>query len=580
MQPSILSRGLPVTTTRYIGRLYDSLAARRMLKMMFCVSFSVGLLVCFPLTLPAQTKVMRITKRYLNLPVARGAKFRLFTLRTDKSITREFPVQLAEDKVDYWIYIDVGDLKGHTITLNAPAPQSALNRIYQADTIRGQSTLYKESGRPQFHFTVKRGWSNDVNGPIFYKGQYHHKGQYHLFWQAFPFGVVWDTGYMYWGHAVSKDLIHWQELPPALTLDKLGSPWSGTALIDHRNIGGWGKDALVLIYTAFDRFTKKEVQCIAYSTDDGVTFQRYGGNPVLDTNRELGTAQTRDPKVFWYAPTHHWVMVLFEKDGMSFLTSSTLKIWTRKSHVKGLFECPDFFELPIDGDAARTKWVLHGGSSTYFIGTFDGETFTPESSSLHYAEGKNVKGDDILYAAQSFAEMPDSRRVQMAWGRIEQKGMPFNQLMLFPTEFRLVTTADGLRMRATPIREIGELHQKKHTWSSVSIADANEKLQHLPAGPLQVKIQTDIGPHDAFTIRYNGNDLVTLTAHDLNGGRCSVEALIDKSVAEVFVNQGSRYIIRELSTSSLRQGLSLSVEGAAQRLDHLDVYEMKSMWRQ
>jgi sucrose-6-phosphate hydrolase SacC (GH32 family) len=114
----------------------------------------------------------------------------------------------------------------------------------------------------------------------------------------------------------------------------------------------------------------------------------------------------------------------------------------------------------------------------------------------------------------------------------------------------------------------------------VSIADANEKLQHLPAGPLQVKIQTDIGPHDAFTIRYNGNDLVTLTAHDLNGGRCSVEALIDKSVAEVFVNQGSRYIIRELSTSSLRQGLSLSVEGAAQRLDHLDVYEMKSMWRQ
>ncbi len=576
MQPSFLSRelGLPVTTTSYIGRVYDSFAARRVLRMMLCVLFSVGLLVCFPLSLPAQTKVMRITKHYLNLPVARGAKFRLFTLQTDKSVTREFPVQLAEDKVDYWIYIDVGDLKGHTIILTAPAPQPALNRIYQADTIQGQATLYKESGRPQFHFTVKRGWSNDVNGPIFYKGQYH------LFWQAFPFGVVWDTGYMYWGHAVSKDLIHWQELPPALTLDKLGSPWSGTALIDHRNIGGWGKDALVLVYTAFDRFTKKEVQCIAYSTDDGVTFQRYSGNPVLDTNRELGTTQTRDPKVFWYAPTHHWVMVLFEKDGMSFFTSSTLKTWTRKSHVKGLFECPDFFELPIDGDAARTKWVLHGGSSTYFIGTFDGEAFTPESSALHYAEGTNAKDEDILYAAQSFAEMPDRRRVQMAWGRIEQKGMPFNQLMLFPTEFRLVTTADGLCMRVTPIREIDELHRKKHTWSSLSVADANEQLRHVPPGPLQVKMQTVIGPHDVFTIRYNGNDLVTLTAQNLDNGRCSVEVLIDKSVAEIFVNQGSRYIVRELSNSSLRQGLSLSVEGAAQRLDHLDVYEMKSMWRQ
>ena len=117
----------------------------------------------------------------------------------------------------------------------------------------------------------------------------------------------------------------------------------------------------MLVYTAFDRHTKKQVQCIAYSTDNGVTFTRYAGNPILDSNREGGSNDTRDPKVFWYEPTKRWVMVLFEKDGMSFYTSKDLKAWTRKSHFKGLHECPDFFELPVDGDPRHKKWILHGG---------------------------------------------------------------------------------------------------------------------------------------------------------------------------------------------------------------------------
>jgi fructan beta-fructosidase len=182
----------------------------------------------------------------------------VFQIKIDEIERREFPVQLAEHRPDYWIFIDVSEFKGQTINLSGPSSQAALNAIYQADTIEGASTLYKEPNRPQFHFTVKRGWSNDVNGPIFYKGQFH------LFWQALPFGVTWDTGFMYWGHAVSKDLIHWQERSPALMLDHLGSPWSGSSVVDHNNDGGWGKDALVLFYTAFDRKSKKQVQCIAY----------------------------------------------------------------------------------------------------------------------------------------------------------------------------------------------------------------------------------------------------------------------------------------------------------------------------
>lgn len=244
----------------------------------------------------AQSRTFHISKHYLNIPVANSSEMHVFQIQVNGVQKREIPAQLAELSPDYWIFLDVSEFKGQTITLSGASSQTALNRIYQSDTIEGAKSLYREINRPQFHFTVKRGWSNDVNGPIFYKGQYH------LFWQAFPFGVNWDTGFMYWGHAVSKDLIHWQELAPALMLDRLGSPWSGSSLIDHKNDGGWGKDALVLFYTAFDRNTKKQVQCIAYSTDNGLTFNRYAGNPILDSNRDVGSNDTRDPKVFWYEP--------------------------------------------------------------------------------------------------------------------------------------------------------------------------------------------------------------------------------------------------------------------------------------
>jgi fructan beta-fructosidase len=533
----------------------------------------VGLYLCFAPTLFAQNRSLQITKHYLNIPIGHETRMRVFKISVDGIQKREFPAQLAEDSVDYWIFIDLSEFKGQTITLSGPATQAALNRIYQSDKINGAASLYKERNRPQFHFTVKRGWSNDVNGPIFYKGQYH------MFWQAFPFGVSWDTGFMYWGHAVSKDLIHWQELAPALLLDKLGSPWSGSSFVDRNNDGGWGKDALVLAYTAFDRVTHKQVQCIAYSTDNGVTFTRFPGNPVIDSNREVGSNDTRDPKVFWYAATRHWVMVLFEKDGMSFYTSTDLKSWTRQSHFVGLHECPDFFELPIDGDSSRRKWILHGGSSSYFIGSFDGNTFTPESPELRYAEGKNVDGNDVLYAAQSFAEMPDNRRVQIAWGRIKQKDMPFNQMMLFPTEFKLITTKDGLRLVSAPINEIGMLHGKAHVWSSLTAADASHDLQRIKPGPLHVKLELYLAKNDELTIRYQGNILATIRAAELESGQGSVELLIDNSVAETFVNGGAEYMAREIPASTSMRGLDCTMKRRTSFINHLEVYEMKSMWK-
>jgi sucrose-6-phosphate hydrolase SacC (GH32 family) len=543
--------------------------AKSLLQWMLCAGILLAGL--WNQTLAAQgqaSETLHITRKLLNVPISRGAEARIFQIARDGKVERDFPLQLADEKIDYWVSIDVSEFKGQTVTLSGPVTQAALKRIYQADEVHDAAQLYKESGRPAFHFTVMSGWNNDANGPIYYDGKYR------LFWQSFPFGTKSDAGFMEWDYAVSSDLVHWHEMPTALLPDKHGAVWSGTSLIDRENAAGFGKNALVIFYTGFDRATHKQVQCIAYSTDGGTTFQRYAGNPVLDTGAEVGSTDTRDPKVFWYEPGKHWVMVLFEKDGMSFFRSSDLKKWTRTSHVLGLFECPDLFELPVDGDSERKKWVLHGGSANYLIGSFDGEKFTPETPMLRYAEGKNQHGDDVLYAAESFANMPDGRRVQMGWGRIEEKDMPFTQMLLFPTEFRLATTSGGVRLVASPVKEITLLHGAQHQWKDVSADAANQQLAAFADKPMHVKFTVQLEEDGPLKITYGDQLLATIAAKDAQRGQAAVEILIDRGVAEVFVDGGARYILADLSANTGSHALRLS-EG---KLKQLEVFEMKSMW--
>ena len=515
---------------------------------------------------------LKITKPYLNIPVGYQARMKLVEIKVNGKMQREFPVQLAEDSINYWIYIDVTEFKGKTISLTSPASLKSLNRIYQDDRINGSDSLYRESNRPQFHFTVKRGWSNDINGPIYYSNQYH------LFWQSFPFGVSWNTGFMYWGHAVSKDLLHWKEIPPAMMLDSLGSPWSGSSVIDKNNDGGFGKDAMVLFYTAFDRVSGKQVQCIAYSTDNGTTFKRFSGNPVIDSNWEMETTDTRDPHVFWHEPSKHWIMVLLEKDGMSFYNSKDMKKWEKQSHFKGLWECPDFFELPVDGNNQNKKWVLHGGSPEYMIGTFDGTRFTPESAKLRYCEEAGDDQGDLLYASQSFANMPDNRRVQMAWGRIQHPGMPFTQMVLFPTEFSLKSTPNGLRMVANPIKEIEKLHGQKHEWESKSTAIVNQELGNIKHGPLHLKLKFTLDTGNSLRLFYQGNELLKLSAQEVQIGENSLEILLDKTVAEIFINNGTRYLVKNLPKARNNDRLWFDSEKYGPAITNLVVYEMKSIW--
>jgi fructan beta-fructosidase len=244
---------------------------------------------------------------------------------------------------------------------------------------------YNQTYRPQFHFTPAKNWMNDPNGLVYYQGEYH------LFFQYNPSGNTW--GNMSWGHAVSRDLVHWTELPVAIPQDAHEMVFSGSAVVDKNNTSGFGtpgNPALVAIYTSLDKATGKQSQALAYSVDRGRTFTKYANNPVLD----IGSDNFRDPKVFWYEPGHEWLMTvaLSAEHKVSFYRSADLKHWDHLSDfgpagaTGGVWECPDLFPLPVDGDPHHVKWVLTvninpggiagGSAAQYFTGTFNGTQFT------------------------------------------------------------------------------------------------------------------------------------------------------------------------------------------------------------
>jgi len=408
-----------------------------------------------------------------------------FTLGDEN--VRKFVIRLGDGAADYWVFADVSKFKGKEITITYPEKVAGLDKIYQADQWAGQDSVYQEQNRPQLHFSSKRGWNNDPNGLVFYRGEYH------LYYQHNPYERLWQN--MHWGHAVSTDLLHWEELGDVLYPDELGTMFSGTATIDVNNSSGFqtgDHPPIVAAYTAHQSLENGDAiqtQCIAYSNDKGRTFTKYDANPVVDSKAKWNSRNTRDPKIFWHEPSDKWVMVLFEKDGHSFYNSDNLKEWTYLSHLPGFWECPELFELPIDGNRYNSKWVIYGASGTYMLGDFDGREFKVTSGKHTYVNGQ-------LYAAQTFNNIPESdgRRIQISWGRgMEHHGnMPFGQMMLFPTELTLRSTRNGIRLFNEPIEEIKHLHKKNHRWDSLSKESANENLKKVSSDLLHLKMKVQI----------------------------------------------------------------------------------------
>ena len=334
------------------------------------------------------------------------------------------------------------------------------------------SELNQNLLRPQLHFTPPSGWMNDPNGLLY------HDGEYHLFYQYNPADIVW--GPMHWGHAVSKDLCTWEHLPIALYPAEDGAIFSGSAVIDTHNTAGFGAGAMVAIYTLhIDREgAVTQNQGIAYSHDKGRTWTKYEGNPVIEMPADMGHHEFRDPKVDWYGTPEegHWFMALSVKDEVWIYTSPDLKGWeltcqfglTRGGHG-GVWECPDLFEMPVEGDEPQpgeTIWVLSvgvqdgspagGNGVQYFLGQFDGKIFTP-------LEAPEVTrwfdyGPDY-YAAVTYNGTPDGRRILVGW----MNNWPYSHhipaetyrgMQSMPRTLHLVRSNGTLDIQQRPVAEL------------------------------------------------------------------------------------------------------------------------------
>jgi len=443
--------------------------------------------------------------------------------------------------------------------------------IRQADEIDNAAGLYKEKHRPQFHFTSRRGWLNDPNGLVYFKGEYH------LFYQHNPYG--WDWGNMHWGHAVSTDLVHWRELPIALYPPRFGDwAFSGSAAVDHANTSGLKKGDEDVHIAAFTSTGRGE--CIAFSNDRGRTWSEPPGNPVV---RHAG----RDPKLIWHAPSKHWVMAVYDehagKRWIAFHTSPDLKKWTFQSRIEDFFECPDLFELAIDGKGER-KWVLHAADGKYVLGTFDGKAFHKES-------GKHTLWYGNFYAAQSYSDAPAGRRIQIGWGSgITFPGMPFNQQMTIPCELSLRSTPDGARLFAQPVKEVETLHGTKHAWKDLKLPEKENSLAKIQGELFDIRATFAPDTAEAVALTIRGIPVLwdakkqALTCKNVTAplkavaGQVRLRLLVDHGSIEVFSNDGAVAMSVAVIPPDKERSLSLFARGGTARVAALEVIEMRSAW--
>ena len=422
-------------------------------------------------------KVENPTK-YLLLPVQEEKDEAQVLLDTGSKDDTWMDVRLAQNGSDYFVPFALG--KGKTATvkiLGLKKDALALSLLKLSNTFDTTNTDYY---RPSYHFTPLYGWMNDPNGMVY------KDGEYHLYFQYNPYGSKW--GNMHWGHAVSKDLVHWEHLDPAIARDPVGHIFSGSSVVDKKNTAGFGKDAIIAIYTNHS-VNHDEVQCIAYSNDNGRTFTKYEGNPVLTPFD--GLKDFRDPKVFWYEKGKCWYMIVSADKETRFYKSKNLKKWTYVSAFgKGLgqqpcqYECPDFFQLPVNGDKKKMKWVMtmninpgcwFGGSATeYFVGDFDGKNFTcPDAHDVKWLD----RGKDH-YATVTFSNTGD-RVLGITWMSNWQYAnlTPFKQnrgANGLPRELKLYEKNGKYYISEDIAPEVYALRKETKDLADASVADAKE----------------------------------------------------------------------------------------------------------
>jgi len=538
-------------------------------------------IVLTDVSFPVLSRSMLLTNGLLNLPVKNGAAMRRVTVSVDGKAVRDFNIQLAAGTPDWWSFVDVSEFEGHaaTVSVNSlPAGSTGLSSIVQTNGIVGATNLYQEKLRPQIDFSSKRGWLNDANGMIYYQGQYH------LYYQHDPFN--WDgSGQKWWGHAVSPDMLRWQELPEGIYSHSYGDDvWSGSMVVDAANTSGFQAGTNEVIVAAY--YSTGRGECIAYSNDRGLTYTDYTNNPVV-VHASVG----RDPHLLWYAPSNYWVMAVYDDtggNGVSFYSSPNLRQWTYHSKIYGFFECPDLFQMPVDGDTNNMEWLVCDASSGYMLGQFDGATFTPSTAKLPGNSGVGY------YASQTFTTMPagDDRRVRICWAQINMPGMPFNQMMYFPTELTLHTTTNGVRLFSQPVREIQNLHENDYSWTNLNLSPGSNPLSGIRGTLFDVNAQFTPGTARQITFTFQGVTVVYDASSQqisCNGktnplptinGVVQLQMLVDRDSIEIFGNNGQLYMPLPASNPMSTSLISLVCTGGTAAFNSLTVSKLKSSWSQ
>ena len=556
-------------------------------------------------------------QRYLLLPVEEVMPDVRVSMIVNNKEVNVADVRLAVNRVDYFVPLDLSDYAGKNILLKF--------KLGSNDPIRGKlsavcckemklsdtfDTGNREKFRPTYHFSPLYGWMNDPNGMVY------KDGEYHLFYQHNPYGSKW--GNMHWGHAISKDLINWEHRPDAITPDALGTIFSGSAVVDTDNTAGFGAGAIVAIYT---QNSDRQVQSIAYSTDNGRSFTKYENNPVLTSDAR----DFRDPKVFWHKETQRWIMLLAVGQEMQIFSSSNLKDWAFESSFGegqgahgGVWECPDLFELPVDGTNEK-KWVLlcnlnpggpFGGSATqYFVGTFNGKEFVNESPS----QTKWMDWGKDHYATVTWSDAPDNRRIAIAWMSNWQyaNDVPTSQYRSpnsVPRDLSLFTVDGETYLQSAPSPELLKLRDvsKKRSFKvngTRIIKDmiaGNEgayeielTIENQYADVIGFRLYNDKGEEvdmqydmkekkfsmdrrKSGDVGFNENfPMLTWTAIESGKDELKLRLFVDKSSVEAFGDGGRFVMTNQVFPSEPYTHIDFYSKGGAYKVDSFVIYKLK-----
>lgn len=468
-----------------------------------------------------------VTEDYLLLPIQDDApEGKICIVKDNEQKGTLMNVRLARERVDSYVPFALSAYKGQHISIEIQGvPETAL--CWKELKLSGSFDMAnRESFRPVYHHTPAYGWMNDPNG-MFYKD-----GVYHLYFQYNPYGSVW--GNMHWGHSTSTDLMYWKFEGCAIVPDAWGAIFSGSCVVDHENTAGFGKEAVVAFYTSAKStpWGDIQMQSMAYSLDNGKTFTKYEGNPILTSSEK----DFRDPKVFWYAPGKHWVMILAVGQHMEIYSSVNLKEWKKESEFGamqgahgGVWECPDLVEIPVEGTREK-KWVLicnlnpggpFGGSAAqYFVGSFDGKKFVNESPT----QTKWMDWGKDNYATVTWNNAPDGRCIALGWMSNWQyaNNVPTRQYRSANTlarDLTLYREGQELYLKSTPSVEVKKARGKKVSIPSFKVSEKHEIVNlfedNQGAYEVEIVIQNAGASKIAFCLLNDKGEKVSMY-YDLN----------------------------------------------------------------